>query len=147
MLRIFATTTVVLLFIPTLVFVVVALLKGLAFGDTLAALADQLTSDHINLVVISVLSAMPMLLVAISLWVRRFIRKTWEGTETYTLCGALPIIAVALFVNLEYWPTYLPEREFLGFPHGLEFIIGPGLFAPVAMLIGFCVAWIVRRRA
>ncbi len=147
MFPILAATTVALLLTPSFVFVAVALIEGLGPGETFAALAEQFTSDRINLAVISLLGAAPVLLILFSLWIRRLLRKTWDGSDTYALGGALPVIAVALFINLEYWPTYLPERQFLGFPHGLEFIIGPGLFAPVAMLIGFCVAWFIRRRA
>jgi hypothetical protein len=48
-------------------------------------------------------------------------------------------------VNVEYWTAFLPNRTFLGLPHGLEFIIGRGVFAPIGMLAGLAVVAVVRR--
>lgn len=56
-------------------------------------------------------------------------------------------LLVCLFVNLEFWPKFLPARQFLGFPHGLEFVIGPLFFAPIGVGVGCFAAWLIRRRS
>jgi hypothetical protein len=71
--------------------------------------------------------------------------KTWDGAGPYALCSSLPIVLVTVFVHLEYWPSWLPARQFLGFPHGLEFVIGPFVFAPVGVLLGYVTAWLIAR--
>jgi hypothetical protein len=76
---------------------------------------------------------------------RRRLRPSAEGPPLYAIGGALPILAVAVFVNVEYWTAFLPNRTFLGLPHGLEFIIGRGVFAPIGMLAGLAVVAVVRR--
>ena len=55
-------------------------------------------------------------------------------------------LLVSLYVNLEYWPTFLPDRQYAGFPHGLEFIIGPGVFAPIGLVIALLVTWLTVRQ-
>jgi hypothetical protein len=73
----------------------------------------------------------------------RFARGT--NRPLYALGGAVPIMLVTAFVNYEFWPRYVPSRAFLGFPHGLEFVIGPLFFAPVGVLIWLIVVWILLR--
>jgi hypothetical protein len=134
-----------LLAIPPLVFVLVALISGMSPADTAGALVAQYAAARVNLAVCSGLGLVPLLLLAVVLWIRRRRRPSAEGPPLYAIGGALPILAVAVFVNVEYWTAFLPNRTFPGFPHGLEFIIGPGIFAPIGMLAGLAVVAVMRR--
>ena len=140
-----AGAALLLLLIPPGVFLASGLGAGMGMHGVFDALVDQYAAERTNLAVISVLGAAPLLLLLLALGIRRLVRKSWDDTAIYAVGGALPVLAVSLIVNLQYWPKYLPERTFLGFPHGLEFIIGPGVFAPIGMVIGVAVVWIARR--
>ena len=143
---VFAATSAALIILPPLLFLGSALFEGMGFEGGGTALAEQYIAERSNLIVITLLGLAPILLIIFLLGIRRAIRKTWDGSGTYALAGALPVVAVTVFVHLEYWPSYLPARQFLGFPHGLEFVIGPLIFAPVGILLGFLVAWILRKQ-
>jgi hypothetical protein len=145
--RLIAGSAILLALIPTAVFFSTALFRGMGVPGAVAALGEQMTADKTNLLVVSLLGLLPLLLIALLLMVRKIIRKTWDDAAFYALAGVLPVVAVTLLVNLEYWPSYLPARRFLGFPHGLEFVIGPFVFAPIGVLLGFLIAWIVRKQA
>ena len=139
-------SAVMLLIIPCLVFVSAGLCRGMDLATILSALQDQYRADKNNLFVVSLLGLLPLLLIVFSLGVRKLVRKTWEGSSAYAWGGAIPVLGVALFVNLEFWPRYLPARQFLGFPHGLEFVIGPFVFAPIGVVLGFVFVWFLRRQ-
>lgn len=141
-----AAAAAALVVLPPLLFMGSALFEGMGFGGGSTALAEQYIVKRSNLIVITLLGLVPLLLIMLLLGIRRAIRKTWDGSGTYALAASLPVVAVTIFVHLEYWPSYLPARQFLGFPHGLEFVIGPLIFAPAGILIGFVVAWILRRQ-
>lgn len=143
--RVLLVSGLLLLALPPFIFVTVAMSSGMTAGDTVQALAAQYAAARVNLAVCSGLGLVPLLLLAVVLWIRRRRRPPADGPPLYAIGGALPILAVAAFVNIEYWTAYLPDRVFLGFPHGLEFIIGPGLFAPIGMLAGLGVVAAVRR--
>lgn len=134
-----------LLAVPSIVFTLVAFSAGMNPADTCTALWEQFTAERHNLAVVSLLGLFPLLLLAAFLGLRALFVKTTDGLAIYAFGGMLPIFAVALFVNLEFWPVFLPERRFAGFPHGLEFIIGPGVFAPVGMVAGIIVVWLSLR--
>jgi hypothetical protein len=142
--RILLASALLLLAIPPFVFVLVGLTSGMSPADTAGALSAQYGAESVNLAVCSGLGLVPLLLLAGVLWIRRRLRPSAEGPLLYAIGGALPILAVAVFVNVEYWTAFLPDRTFLGFPHGLEFIIGPGIFAPIGMLAGLAVVAAVR---
>jgi hypothetical protein len=143
--HILLASALLLLAIPPLVFVLVALTSGMSPADTAGALAAQYAASSVNLTVSSGLGLVPLLLLTVVLWIRRRLRAPTEGPPLYAIGGALPILAVAIFVNLEYWTAFLPNRKFLGFPHGLEFVIGPGVFAPIGMLAGLAIVAVLRR--
>jgi hypothetical protein len=143
--RILLGSALLVLAIPPLVFILVALTSGMTAADTVGALLAQYVAPRVNLAVCSGLGLVPLLLLALLLWIGRRRRPGAEGTRLYAIGGALPILAVTVFVNVEYWTAFLPNRRFLGFPHGLEFIIGPGIFAPIGMLAGLAVVAVVRR--
>lgn len=141
-----AASAVLLLIIPALVFIVSGLIRGMDASTVSSALGEQYTADKTNLFVVSLLGLLPLLLTALLLGVRKLVRKTWDGSAAYAWGGVVPAVAVALFVNMEYWPKYLPARQFLGFPHGLEFVMGPFVFAPIGVLLGFLFVWFLRKQ-
>jgi hypothetical protein len=127
--------------VPSIVFVAVALANNM---DALGALTEQFTAERHNLLGISLLALFPCVLLALLVGIGgRFARR--PNWPLYALGGAVPIVLVTAFVNYEFWPRYLPSRAFLGFPHGLEFVIGPLFFAPIGVLVGFSVVWILLR--
>ena len=140
-------TLILLLLLPAMVFTGSALYHGMGADSTLDALADQYAAPRNNLGVITLLGCAPLLLIIAVLGLRRLVRKTSQDGAAYALCGALPVLLVCLFVNLEFWPRFLPARQFLGFPHGLEFVIGPLFFAPIGIGVGCVIAWLIRRRS
>jgi hypothetical protein len=136
---------VALLVLPPLLFLGSALYRGMGLADGTSALLEQYSAERTNLLVITLLGLLPLLLVTLLLGIRRMLFKTWDGAGPYALCSSLPIVLVTVFVHLEYWPSWLPARQFLGFPHGLEFVIGPFVFAPVGVLLGYVTAWLIGR--
>lgn len=138
---------VLLMVIPVAVFVGAAIAGGMGMTATITALVEQYAADRNNLLIVSLAGLLPLLLILILIAVRARLRRTREGSAEYALAACIPVLLIALFVNLEYWPSYLPERQFLGFPHGLEFVIGPLVFAPIGVLLGFLITWLARRRS
>lgn len=109
-----------ILLIPTLAFVVIGLQKGMGFSGTGAALIEQYDADRANLLMASVLGLAPILLLCLLLALRRLLLKTWAGARIYVIGAAVPVVLVTVFVQMSYWPKYLPARQFMGFPHSLE---------------------------
>jgi hypothetical protein len=129
------------LLLPSAVFLLTALANVMS---ALEALAEQLTAERYNLRNISLLNLLPCALLALLVGVRwRFARATRR--PLYAVCGAVPIVLVTGYLNIEFWSSYLPSRAFLGFPHGLEFVIGPLFFAPIGVAIAIVVVWGVLR--
>lgn len=138
--------TVLLLFLaPPAVFLAVALGSGMSPAASGAALLDQYLAQRPNLLLTSALELLPLVLLVLILWFRRRRLGVDQSSPDYALGGAMPILAVAIWVNFEYWSAWLPARTFLGFPHGLEFVIGPLIFAPVGLLLGLSLVWLARR--
>ncbi|HNP62364.1 MAG TPA: hypothetical protein PKH39_00435 [Woeseiaceae bacterium] len=144
--QVLAFSAVALLIIPVFVFIASGLIRGMDLPAIIPAIGEQYLAEKNNLFIVSILGLLPLLLVGLLLLIRKFIRKTWSGSVAYALGGVIPVLLVAVFVNLEFWPKYLPARQFLGFPHGLEFIIGPFAFAPIGILFGFLFVWAVRKK-
>jgi hypothetical protein len=139
-------SAVSLLLIPSVIFVSAGVSEGMSLSQTFAALVEQFSADRNNLGTISALGLLPWALLALFLGIVRRVTRSSAGLTAYAVGGAIPIIVVIAFVNLEFWPAFLPARVFLGFPHGLEFVIGPLFFAPVGIGVGFLAVWISRRR-
>lgn len=133
-------------FAAPLTFLLTALASGMGIGETLDALVDQFTAKRVNLLVVSVVALAPMLLLALILWIGRRFGKFENSVGMMALGGSFAILLVTIFVNLQYWPKFLPARAFLGWPHGIEFLLGPVFVAPIAMLIGMVVGAIAARR-
>jgi len=138
-------TLVLLLVIPTATFIAVALSSGLSMSDTLNALATRFSAKRVNIAMSTALGLFPWLLLLAFLGIRRLLKLPPSKSTTYAAVGSVPAILIALFVNLEYWPTFLPQQTYAGFPHGLEFVIGPGVFAPIGLLIAIIMAWLATR--
>jgi len=134
------------LFIPALIFFTVALSSGLSSPEALTALAEQYVSRKQNLLVIGMLSLLPVVLMVFVIWLIRKIKNRSADVRDLAIGGVAGILAVDIWMNFEYWPTYLPERTYAGFPHGLEFVIGPIFYAPIAMVIGMVAAAMASRR-
>lgn len=143
--RIIVGSLIFLLLLPPCVFGMHGILGGLSVSETLAALFDQYTADRANLVIVTLLGILPLLLLVLIFWIRRRFWKTRDSEHAYAVGGVLPIVAVALLSNHEYWSVFLPSREFPGFPHGLEFIIGAFIFAPIGVAVGIAVSWLLLR--
>lgn len=142
LLRFFLVAVVVLLLIPPVVFTIVALSKGMAVGAIPGLLIEQYASKRQNLFVCGAISIAPLLALLVVGWLYRRFRGT-GGTQHLMMWGGLiPIVLVQIWVNFDFWPAFLPSRVYPGFPHGLEFIIGPGVFAPIGMLLGVLTVWV-----
>jgi hypothetical protein len=139
------TGAAIMLLIPALVFVFIGLGSGMGMSGVGAALLQQFTAPRVNLAVSSLLGVLPILLLAIILWLRARLVRQPQGQALLALGAVLPIGAVTLFVNIEAWSSFLPQQAFPGFPHGLELVLGPLVFAPVGMLGGLVLAWLVMR--
>lgn len=132
--------------LPAAVFALTALISGMSAAETVAALAEQYRERDPNLLLTGLVGLFPVLLLGAVLWLHRIFRGSAERRAALALGGFVPIAAVLLWANIAYWPDYLPDRVQPGFPHGLELVTGPGLYAPAGMLLGLLVAAIVSRR-
>lgn len=130
--------------IPPAAFFLTGLTKGMGVGGALSVLVEQYSTERQNLWMISVLGVFPFVLLTIPLAGYRRIKGP-AGLAPMALAGTIAIAAVLVWANLTYWSSYLPSRQFLMWPHGLELVIGPLFFAPVAMLAGVVLGWLVHR--
>ena len=134
------------LLIPPVVFAICALAEGMSTTEMWFALTEQYTAERTNLLVCGLLGLFPILLLLLGLWIYRRSRGTNGVISLMGWCGLIPILLVLVWVNFEYWPSFLPSRTYPGFPHGLEFILGPGFFAPIGMGAGMVVGWWAGRK-
>jgi len=134
------------LLVPTAVFAGCALAAGLSPAETWAATLDQYAADRHNLLIIAVPGFLPILLLLAVLWGYRRYGKSERIRRAMGWGGLAAILLVLVWVNLQFWPIFLPERTAPGFPHGLEFIIGPVFFAPVVMALAMGGVWLALRR-
>jgi len=132
--------------LPPVIFTWVALFAGLGIGESLSALVAQYSAPRQNLLVCGVVGLLPLGLLAAVLWLLNRLAPGNQHRPALALGGLAPILAVLAWVNMEFWPTFLPSRTYPGFPHGLEFVIGPIFFAPVGMAVGLLVLWLATRK-
>ncbi len=137
---------VCLLVLPSLVFIGVALTYGLTWSDTTSALYEQYRAERTNLAMITLLGLAPLLLPALMFLIQRLWFKSWRGIRACLLGGVIPIILISILTQMSFWPDFLPERKFQGFPHGLEFVIGPLVFAPPASIAGMLLTGLLAPR-
>lgn len=134
-----------LLLIPPVVFGVVGLAKGMGLVGTAGAVVAQYGVRRLNLFTTAILSFLPLVVLAIVVWIIGRFTSMKASRRSLAMGGGVAILLVMIWVNFEFWPTFLPDRVAPGFPHGLEFVIGPIYFAPVAMLVGVGLAAFVNR--
>lgn len=138
--RIVLVAAAVVFAVAPLAFSLVALASGMSLSETYEALIGQYRTRRLNLIVCSTVALFPVLLLALTLWIGRRFGKFEKTGAALAWGGVLPILAVTIAVNLEFWPIFLPARVYPGFPHGLEFLLGPAFAAPAAMLVGMLMA-------
>ncbi|NGX16376.1 hypothetical protein [Wenzhouxiangella sp. XN24] len=130
--------------VPALVFVLCALFADMSVVESLAAVATQFRAERHPLLGAAILGTLPVVVLTLVGWLlARKLDKV--RVRAIAQAGLVGIALVLVWVNVEFWPGYLPDRTFLGFPHGLEFVIGPVFFAPPAMLIAMLAAWFATR--
>ncbi len=130
--------------IPIVVFVACAFLADLSVAESVGATVEQFSAERHPLLGAAIPGLLPVALVTALGWlVSR--KLDLRRSRLIAQGGLAGIAAVLIWVNLTFWPGYLPERAFRGFPHGLEFVIGPLFFAPLAMLVGMLAAWFATR--
>lgn len=132
--------------IPTGVFFICALLADLTVAASLRATVEQFSYERNHLWGIGLLGILPVVLLTGLGWL---IGRWLEPLRTRLIAqaGLVGIALILVWINFEFWPGYLPERAFRGFPHGLEFVIGPLYFAPGAMLLFMLCAWLGTRNS
>lgn len=135
------------LLVPPTTFLVSGLAAEMGLLDTLNAVMDQYGPEaRPKLWSSSVISVVPVLGLGLVLWLIAKIRGKHDLTP---LLGAAALVALALVLiwsNVSFWLTFLPEQRTPGWPHGLELVVGPLVFAPLAMLTAMLLAWAVGRR-
>ncbi len=134
-----------LLLAPPMVFVVVGLTKGMGLAGTAEAVVAQYGVRRMNLLSSAIPSFLPLVLLALLVWIIGRFTSIQASRRSLAMGGGAAILIVMVWINFEFWPVFLPERVTPGFPHGLEFVIGPLYFAPVAMLVGMGLAAVLDR--
>lgn len=140
-----AVGALAILAMPPAVFLVAALQAGLSLPESFSALAAQYTAPRQNLLVCGAVGLLPLALLAVVVGLMKRFAPTRENRPLVAIGGLVPVLAVLLWVNWDFWPLFLPSRTYPGFPHGLGFVIGPLFFAPVAMALGMVIPWFARR--
>ncbi|MEM1180008.1 MAG: hypothetical protein AAGM22_16825 [Acidobacteriota bacterium] len=130
----------VALLLPPFVFVSAAWQAGFDAGAMFSALGAQYAAPRTNLGVVSGLGLLPIILLSLGVWL---VGRLAGGDKrpAFAVAGLVPILIVIGWSQFEYWPHFFPERRPPGFPHGLELVIGPLIFAPAAMAVGLLTAW------
>lgn len=134
------------LLLPSLVFFLCALTNGFSFSEAAQATMSQFFADRQSLFFATLLNLFPVLLLLLFLWILQKWRASEESFSTIAWGGFLPIAVILIWVNVEVWPLFLPGTAYPGFPHGLEMIIGPAIFAPLAATGGVLVVVFTSRR-
>lgn len=132
------------LLVPPFAFLLIALMEGMGVGGSLSAMIEQYQTDRLNLGVLGLTGVIPFaLLVVVLAIVKRFAGPDHlRGIAT----GAGTIIALLLvWSHWTFWPGFLPDRVYPGWPHGIEFVIVPLFFAPVGALFGGIAGFFVSR--
>lgn len=135
------------LLMPPLVFMIVAIAEGMGFGAGFSALIEQYQTQQQNLGMLGALGLIPLLLLSVVVWLLRFVKRLRAKRRRLAAGGAIAILAVLAWVNLQFWPVFLPNQTYPGFPHGLEFVIGAFIFAPIAMVAGMLIAGFTGQRS
>jgi hypothetical protein len=142
--RYITATLLVVFLLPLLVFTGCLVLDGYGLPATIAAVSAQYGAERQNLFLAGVPGLLPYALLALIVAVHRW-RRGHARSTGLALSGGLPIAFVLAWANASFWPLHLPGRDYPGWPHGLEMVIAPLFFAPVAMAAGLLVYAAARR--
>lgn len=134
------------LLLPTAIFTLCALAAGLSPAETWMATLEQLAAPRQNLLVCGALGLFPVALLFSVLWLHRRFGGAEKTRLGMAWSGLAAILVVLTWANRQFWPHFLPSRTYPGFPHGLELVLGPLLFAPITMILGLLTAWLIGRR-
>lgn len=138
--RVFMPAAIVTpLLVPVVAYTLVALRTGLSVSETASAMVAQAIGGRPNLLAPAALSSVPIALLFILHWLARKRDPDNSWRERAAWSGLFLVLAVLFWANLTAWPLYMPGRAFPGFPHGLELVIAPLFFAPVAALAGWLI--------
>ena len=131
--------------IPPLVLAACSLRAGFDVSETISTLTHQYQTDRRNLALVGIPSIVPFgLLAAVLAFYRRW--RGAQGSLALAFGGGVPILLALTWAHASVWPLFLPGRTFPGWPHGLELVIAPLFFAPVAMTFGLVAVGAWRRR-
>ena len=146
-LRFTVTALVSPLVVPAAVFLAVGVASGMGVGGAVDAFVQQSGERRQNPMVTGALGLFPVLLLGggLAVGARLSRRRGWVRPAAWS--GLAAILAVLGWANFEFWPDFLPERVYPGFPHGLELVIAPVFFAPVAAAMAVFMAVMLSRRA
>lgn len=136
----------ILLLVPPVVFFSVAIFSGISLSQSLQFVLEQYLVRKQNLLLSGIISCVPLLFLGLVLWLISRYAKNDKLLNSLSFGGFCGIFIVSVWINIEFWPNYLPSRVYPGFPHGLEFVIGPLFFAPIAMGLGMVIAWVLTRK-
>jgi hypothetical protein len=123
-------------FISPAAYLVAALVSGIGPLASVDALVEQSLRGRPNPLITGLLGIAPALLLLGMVFVLRKARPhaTWVATAGWGGLGALLIVLA--WANFEAWPLYLPGRASPGWPNGIELVIGPLIFGPIAVAAG-----------
>lgn len=141
-----ATLVVAPVVIGPLVFLASGLMAGMGPGEVLEAFAEQASGRRMNPVLGSVLGVVPAALLALVLWIGAKRGADPGRLRTMGWCGLATLLLMLVWAHASVWGPFLPDRQPLGFPHGLELVIVPLFFAPPAVLVAALVGWLVSGR-
>jgi hypothetical protein len=133
------------LVLPPLIFVGVAWSAGMGFSGAWQALLEQSVSARQNPLRAAPLGLLPVFILLLALWLGHRSGRDASSVRIAGWGGLIAILLVIAWANIEAWSGFLPSRVYQGFPHGLELVIGPLFFAPIAMLVGALVAVVAAR--
>ncbi|HSG48385.1 MAG TPA: hypothetical protein VLA43_11270, partial [Longimicrobiales bacterium] len=124
------------LLVPVAVFMAVALASGMGVGGAIRALLEQSSGRRQNPVTVGILGLAPVGVLLAGLWAAGKRGLGPDRRRGAAWGGLAAILLVLVWVNAQFWGLFLPDRVYPGFPHGLELVIGPLFFAPVALVVG-----------
>lgn len=131
--------------VAALVFVGVGLATGMGPGGVWTALAELSTGRRHNPFLAATVGLVPVLLLlaALALGPRWWPTAGWGPAAAWS--GLAAILLVLAWAHVQFWPLFLPDRVYPGFPHGLELVIAPLLFAPPAAAVGVAMGLMLGR--
>ena len=130
---------------PALSMAVSGLVEGMGLVSVVRVVGEQFFIGRGNLGMISVLGLVPFLLLAALIWILDRLFYIECSKKTMFLTALFVMVVIIFWSSMDYWRTYLPDRKFMSWPHGLELVIGPLFFAPVGMVLGVLAGWFIAR--